>query len=332
VILYDGIMKKNQEIIFLTNNGPKTSRIRALLVPNVSGNNPNERYRYIDEAAAAAGFKISAPGLEDALPGSPIKVIENEIADRKEIEEQFKKIIYESNEEGVVVRADSFGSVEALLGLLKDANIPVRDAGVGKITKKDVLAALSSNTENRFVRAVLGFNVKVLDEAKTEADAQGVPIIWSNIVYQLIDRYNDWVKEEKEKEKKDAVERMPWPGQVKILSGCCFRVCKPAIFGIEVLGGRIKPHFRLMNASGAIIGEIKNIQHEKESKTEATRGMQVAISSDEPYFGKDICEQDVLYVYMTPDEIKVWDSKLELLSPEEKEIFEIIKRMNKKYF
>lgn len=332
VILYDGILKKNLEVMFLTNNGAKTTKIRALLEPNISSNNPNEKFKYVDQVAAAAGVKISAPDLEDAMPGSPIKVVENLANDQKEIEEQFKKIIYESNESGVIVRADSFGSVEALLGLLKDAQIPVRDAGVGKITRKDVLRSLDMQEENRHMRAVLGFNVKVLDEAKAEADEQGVPIIWSNIVYQLIDRYKEWVAEEKDKEKKEALLRMPWPGQVKCLSGCCFRVCKPAIFGVEVLGGRIKQHFRLMNSGGNIVGEIKGIQHEKESKEEATRGMQVAVSSDEPYFGKDICEGDVLYVYMTPDEIRTWESKIEMLSAEEKEILETIKRITKKYF
>lgn len=332
VILYDGILKKNQEFIFLTNNGAKTSKIRALLEPNVSGNNPNEKFKYIEQVAAASGVKISAPGLENALPGSPIKVIENLEADKKEIEEQFKKIIYESDAAGVIVRADSFGSVEALLGLLKDAEIPVRDAGVGKISKKDVLSALSTSEENKYLRAVLGFNVKIMDDAREESDVQGVPIIWSNIVYQLIDRYKEWVSDQKEKEKKEAIERMPWPGVVKSLFGCCFRVCKPAIFGVEVTGGRIKPHFRLMNSSGTIVGEIKGIQHEKESKGEATRGMQVAISSDEPYFGKDICEGDTLYVYMTPDEIKVWESKIELLSQEEKDILATLKRITKKYF
>jgi translation initiation factor 5B len=332
VILYDGILKKNMEFMFLTNNGAKTTKIRALLEPNVSSNNPNEKFKYVDQVVAAAGVKISAPELEDALPGSPIKVVENLEGDKKEIEEQFKKVIYESNESGVIVRADSFGSVEALLGLLKDAGIQVRDAGVGKITRKDVLRAMDMQEDNRFMRAVLGFNVKVLDEAKTEADEQGVPIIWSNIVYQLIDRYKEWVAEEKEKEKKEALLRMPWPGQIKALSGCCFRVCKPAIFGVEVLGGRIKQKFRLMNSSGTIVGEIKGIQHDKESKEEATRGMQVALSSDEPYFGKDICEGDVLYVYMTPDEIRTWEAKLEMLNSEEKEILETIKRITKKYF
>ncbi len=332
VILYDGILKKNTEFMFLTNNGAKTTKIRALLEPNVSSNNPNEKFHYIDQVVAAAGVKISAPDLEDALPGSPIKVVENYEADKKEIEEQFKKIIYESNESGVIVRADSFGSVEALLGLLKDAEIPVRDAGVGKISRKDILRALDMQSDNRFMRAVLGFNVKIIDEAKTEADAQGVPIIWSNIVYQLIDRYKEWVAEEKEKEKKEALLRMPWPGQIKALSGCCFRICKPAIFGVEVLGGRIKQKFRLMNANGKIVGEIKGIQHDKESKEEATRGMQVAVSSDEPYFGKDVCEGDVLYVYMTPDEIRTWESKIEMLTIEEKEILETIKRITKKYF
>ncbi|MEK6979565.1 MAG: translation initiation factor IF-2 [Candidatus Micrarchaeota archaeon] len=319
VIVYDGVLRKGDEIMFLTADGAKTTKVRALLEPNISMNNPNEKYTYVDEVVAAGGVKIFAPGLEDAIPGSPFTATnsENIEADKKELEEKMKQILVERNENGVIVRADSLGSVEALVKLLEEEKIPVKDAKVGRVTRKDVLEAQAVVREDRYLGVILAFNVETLPEAKEESEKDGIPILWSNIIYSLIDRYKEWVAEEKEKEKKLALEKFPWPGKIKILSGCCFRICKPAVFGIEVLGGRIKSGFRLMNRNGDIVGEIKTIQHEKESLIEAKSGMQVAISCDDIYFGKTVCEGDVLYVFMTSDELKIWGERLEMLSKED---------------
>ncbi len=333
VILYDGILKKGEEIIFLTNNGAKTTKVRGLLEPNVSSNNPNEKYTYVNEVTAAAGVKIFAPDLKDALAGSPIKVVENKEEDKKKIEEQFKSIIFESENIGVVLRADSLGSVEAIANLLKEANIQIKDAAVGKITRKDVLTAAAVRNENKYLGVVFGFNVNIIDDARTESDASGVPIIWGNIIYRILDDYNAWVAEQKEKEKKEAIEKFPWPAKMIILPGCCFRASKPAIFGVEIIGGKLKCNARIMAKDGTIIGEIKGIQKEKEQIGEATTGMQVAIACSEVYFGKNVCEEDVLYSYIEPNELKIWEKRKELLSDDEKAVLNEIKdRVMKKYF
>lgn len=333
VIVYAGILKKGDEIIFLTNNGAKTTKVRGLLEPNVSSNNPNEKYTYVDEVTAAAGVKVFAPDLADALPGSPVKVIENSEEDKKQIEEQFKKIVFENQNIGVVLRADSLGSVEAIANLLKDARIPVKDAAVGKITKKDILKAAAVRDENRYLGVVLGFNVNIMDDARVESENSGIPIIWSNIIYRVLEEHKTWVDEQKEHEKKEAIEKFPWPVKLKILPGCCFRISKPAIFGVEIAAGKLKCNSRVMTKDGTIIGEVKGIQRDKEQVSEATRGMQVAIACNEVYFGKNVCEQDILYSYISPDELRIWEKRVELLNDEEKNILnEIRGKVLKKYF
>lgn len=316
VIIYEGVLRKNDDILFLTENGARSTKVRGLLEISEE----NGKLQYVDEVAAAAGVKIYAPGLEGAIPGSPITVISDLEKDKEELERQLKKIIFESADAGVVVKADSLGSVEALLGLLKHNAVPVREAGVGKITRKDVLTAKVVAHEEKYRGAILGFNVPVTAEATAEAEENDIPIIWGNIIYEIIDRYMEWIAEEKAKERKEATERMPWPGKIKILSGCCFRVSKPAIFGVRVLEGRIKPHFRVVSKDGRVIIEIKSIQHEKETLEEAVKNAEVAISSDEPVFGKDLHEGDILYVYMTKSEIEYWKGKKEMLTAEELEI------------
>ncbi len=332
VILYDGILRKGDTILFLTNNGANTTKIRGLIEPNASSDNPNERYMYVDEVTAAAGVKIFAPNLDRALPGSPIKVVENLDKDKNELEEHFKKIIFEKEDLGIVVRTDSLGSSEAIVDLLNDANISIKDIQIGPITKREVLEASAVRNKNKYNGVVMGFNVQILDDAKEESEKTGVPIIWSDVIYRLIDEYNSWINEEKNKEKKEAAEKFPWPAKIKILYGCCFRVSKPAIFGVEVITGKLKCDSKLMNNEGVIIGELKGIQKDKEQIKEATAGMQVAVSCEDIYFGKNISEDEILYTHINQNELKLWEKRIELLNDDEKAILNEIKLKLKKYF
>lgn len=318
VIIYDGVLREGDEILFLARAGVRMTKVRALLEPNIAGG--KEKFRRVEQVAAAAGVKISAPGLEEAISGSPLVVAKDYEKDKAEIEAQMKSIIFEREESGVVVKADSLGSVEAILKLLKDAGIRVKAADVGNVTKGDVLLASSVAAQDKYSGAVLAFNVQILADAKLASDEMHAPIIYSNIVYQLIDRYEEWKTEEREREKREVLEKMPWPCRIRALPGFFFRANKPAIFGIEVLAGKLKPHFRLMNKEGVILGEVKTIQKEKESLPEVEKGAQVAISMDEITLNKDIREGEVLLVYMNKDELDKWKKKLDSLNPEEQEI------------
>lgn len=318
VIIYDGVLKEGDEIIFLGKEGVKKTKIRALLEPNIRG--AKEKFKRVAQIAAASGVKIYAPGLEDAISGSPLVVAKDYEEDKKEIEAHMKEIIFESDELGVIVKADSLGSVEAILKLLKDANVPVKAANVGSVAKNDALLAASVAAQDKYSGVVLAFNVQVLPDAKAVSEEAKAPIIYSNIIYQLLDRYEEWKTEEREREKREVLERMPWPCRLKALPGCFFRASKPAIFGIEVLAGKLKPHFRLMNKEGVILGEVKMIQKEKESLQEVEKGAQAAISMDEITLSKDVREGDILLVYITKDELEIWKRKIDALNAEEKEV------------
>jgi translation initiation factor 5B len=81
------------------------------------------------------------------------------------------------------------------------------------------------------------------------------------------------------------------------LPGYVFRRAKPAIFGVEILSGKIKPKVSLMRAEdGEDVGEIQQIQEKGEALPEAEKGMQVAVSMEKPIVGRHIFEKDILYV------------------------------------
>jgi len=331
IIVYDGVMRKNDEIAFMTSDGIKRTKVRGLLEPNLGGG--KDKFTFIDSVVAAAGVKIYAPDLDGAIPGSPIEVIEDFERDSRGIEAQFKSVIFQKTDEaGAVLRADSLGSVEALLQLLKDAGIPVRDAAVGTITRKDVISASVVAQQEPQFAVVMGFNVKILDEAWEESKASNVPILYSDIIYRLVDDYNEWVKKEKEKMKLKALENFVWPGKIKVLDGFVFRVSKPAIFGVSVVGGKIKKGYRLMNESGEVVGEIREIQRDKEKVEEANPGDELAISCDNMIIGKNVNEGDTLYTYMTVDDMKAWEENIGILSDPEKELYGFIRSKLRKYF
>jgi translation initiation factor 5B len=132
--------------------------------------------------------------------------------------------------------------------------------------------------------------------------------------------------------KSEALQKIVWPGKIKILDGYVFRACKPAICGVEVLAGRIRKNYRLMNKNGEVVGEIREIQKEKEKVEEAGVGDQLAISCDSMYIGKNVAESELLYTYMNEDELKKWDEQQSMLNEHEKAIFQEMKKILRKYF
>ncbi len=325
VIIYDGVLKKGDEIVFLKRDGVAFSKVRALLQPNIASNNPSEKYVYVDRVVAAAGVKIFAPNLGGALAGSPFGV--RGAIDEESLRKSLSNILFEKKEtKGLLVKVDSLGSAEALLGLLKSEDIPVAKIDIGAVTKEDIMYAKAMQDIDPHYGVILAFNVKVSKEILSLSNSEGVPIIWSNVIYNLVDMFKEWLNEFIEKEKKEIMQKLTYPVELKVLPGFFFRMSKPAIFGIEVLGGILKPGIKLMNANGVVLGEVKGVQDKGESLKSANVGSKVAISVDGPVLGKDIHEGDILYSFISKKEIDVLETK-SILKDEDKEVLRKIKKI-----
>lgn len=309
VILYDGAIRRGDIIVFGTVNGAKSTKVRALLKPKPLDEmrDPRQKFMNVEEVHAAAGVKIAAPELEDAVAGSPIFVADESDVEKlkKEVEREVNAVLVEREMAGVILKADTLGSLEAIMKLLAAESIPVSRAGIGAVVKKDVIDASGIRSQNRYYGVVLCFNTEVLDEAREEAKKLGITILSEGIIYSLLENYKKWVEEERERERLEAFSSLVLPGKLKVLPGCCFRASKPAIFGVEVIVGRIKPEYELMNENGVVVGKIKSIQKEKESLGEASSGMQVAIAMDEPTFGRQVNEGDTLLTKIPKGDAKL---------------------------
>ena len=157
--------------------------------------------------------------------------------------------------------------------ILKANNIQVRIADIGDISKRDVIEASVVKTRQPLVGAILAFGVKTLPDAEIEAEANGVKIFKDPIIYNLIDNYLEWAKNKREAKSEAEFEALVKPGKLMVLPNCIFRRAKPAVFGVEVLAGRIKPKVSLMRAEdNSDLGEVHQIQDQGKAIGEAKVG------------------------------------------------------------
>ncbi len=336
-IIYDGVLRKGDIIVTGGLNGPVITKVRALLMPK-----PLQEIRVakrelepVDEVYAAAGVRIVAPGIEEAVAGAPLLVARN-MEEAKRLAEQVRREIealrIHTDKEGVVAKADTLGSLEALVEALRRKGIPIRYADVGNVAKRDIIEAAASKEINKYYGVVLAFNVRVLPEAEEEAKKYGIVIFRHNVIYRLLEDFEEWLHRIKEEEKRKELEQLIRPGKIRIIPGYVFRRAKPAIVGVEVLGGVIKPGYPLMREDGKRIGTIHQIQDKGKTVQEARAGMAVAISiKGHVMVGRHIDEGDVLYTDIPERHAILWLTKYKSeLSDDEKMVLKEIIKIKRK--
>ena len=325
VILYDGMLTVGEEIILGGKNGIIKTKIRALLEPKPVGEgNPNEKFNNIKEIHAAAGVKISAPNLDDAISGSPLRHCSEE--NEKEINDEIHNIKIESDAIGPIVRSNTLGSLEAIIKLLEDKGIKVKKADIGEIPRKDVLEMESVAEKDKYKGVIFAFHTKVSEAAKIEAKKRNVKIFESNVVYKILEDYEEWVKEEKDLEKNKKLSTLTMPSKFLVMVGMVFRHSKPAIVGVRILEGKLKKGTKIMK-NGEVIGKVQAIQSEGKAVDEAIKGMEVAVSIDDAVVEKDLFEKDKLYSFISQRDFLQLDTISDSFTTDELELIKEIKKM-----
>ncbi len=312
-VIYDGIMKKDDTIAIMTLDNVITTRIRSLLKPNPLEEirEAKKRFKKIDEVVAAAGIKIVAPNIENAVAGSPLRVARDDFGHvKEEILKEIEDIKIDTDELGIVVKADTLGSLEALVNLLRDMKIPIRAADIGDVSRRDVVDASIVKNEDPLYGVIVAFNVKVLPSAAEEIKASDIKLFSSNIIYQLIEDYDEWIKAAEERKKKAWLDAIIKPAKIRIIPKLIFRNSKPAIAGIEVLSGTIKQDYGLIRGDGARVGKVEGMQDKGKNLKSSSKGQKVAMSIKDAIFGKDFDEGDVLYVDIPENHYKILVSEL----------------------
>ena len=322
-ILYDGVLKENDEIAVATLNKTLVSKVRALEeIQSLSF-----KYSSVKEVTAATGLRIKLVEKEDLVPGMPFQKINNNL---EEITREFRKEISEgikTDKSGIVVKADSLGSLEALLTLLRQSNIQIVKAGIGSINKSDLAAAKANLEINELDAIILGFNVE-LDEDIVERGK--VKILTDQVVYKLIENLEAWRKEKQSEIEKSRLMGLATICKLEILPQYIFRNSNPAIFGVRVLAGKLKSNIPLIDNDDEKIAHVKGIQSEKHKVDEASPGMEVALSLPGVTFDRQLKDTLYLYANISETQFKAFKKQKDLLSSDELRVLQEIADIKRK--
>jgi len=299
VILHRGSIKKGDEIVLVTNDGGISTRVKGMFSPRGMSEmrDAGNRWDDTDVVNAASGVKISAVNLEGVLAGTTLRVVNSEKERKIAIESANKEsdLSIELNDDGVCIKSDTVGGLEALAKELQNIGVPIRTASIGRVSRKDVRSV--DNAQNPLHRIIMAFSTDILVDAQNEINEseKNIKFINSDIIYRILEEYEEWVdirnKEIEEENREDIV----YPGRIRLLPDHTFRASKPAVVGVRVIGGKIHIGQKLLK-DGVRIGRIKSIRSGQESMKESDQGSEVAVSIEGVTIGRQIEEGDELLV------------------------------------
>lgn len=306
-IIYDGVLRSNDEIALMDSENVVKTKIRSILrpLPLEEMRDSKKKFKKVDEVVAAAGIKIAAPNLDDIVSGSPLRVLSEEEDVEAELLKELEDMAVDVDDEGLLVKADTIGSLEAVVHLLKEIDIPVRSAEIGDVTKRDVINASIACEENEEYGVIIAFNVKVHPKAQEDLDNSNVKLFAGDVIYQITEDYEAWIKEKQEARKKQWLDAIIKPAKFMVLPKLIFRQSKPAICGIEVEAGTVKQGYPLMNKNGDPVGTIASMEDKGETLPEISRGQRVAMAINDAIAGKDFEEGDTLYIDIPEKHYKI---------------------------
>ncbi|MBC8437985.1 MAG: translation initiation factor IF-2 [Euryarchaeota archaeon] len=335
IILHRGTLNKGDEIAVATPNGPLVTRIKGMFSPRGMSEmrDAGDRWDSVDTVNAAAGLKLSAPDIESILAGTTLRVIPND-ASRDEILGMTGlecEISIDLDEEGIAIKADTLGGLEALAFELRGMKnsrgepreIKIRSATIGPITRKDIRSAAVS--EDPFEKVILTFSSGVLAEAQAELDSDDCDVlhIGSDIIYHILEGYDEWIEKTEKRLAEESRENVIHPGRIIILEDHIFRRSGPAVVGVRVLGGRIQVGQRLLTVGGDRAGRVKSIRDGDHVLSEAKQGDELAVAIEGITIGRGVDEEDVLLVDVPASHVRKL-RKLNMSVIEEEILNEII--------
>jgi translation initiation factor 5B len=324
-ILYDGNLKKSDKIAIANFEGePIISKIRILeeIQPLCA------KFKPKDSVQASTGIRMQLVEKSEVLPGMPFEIFKN---NKKEITEKFKKEISENiqiQKQGIIAKADSLGSLEALLTLLKQENIPVVKAGIGNINKTDLISAKANLDINELDAIIIGFNVNIDEDVK--AIQGNIKIINDEVVYKLIEDLVEFRKEKQNEIEKKRLMELAVIGKAEILHEYIFRNSNPAIFGVKISGGKLNKQLSLINEDNEKIGKIKNMELDKKSVDQATESQELAISIPGINFERVLGDKKFLFTDIGESQFKTFKKNKDLLTENEKKVLMEIAEIKRK--
>jgi translation initiation factor IF-2 len=181
----------------------------------------------------------------------------------------------ELKELNLILKADVQGSVEAIVGALKqlpqnEVQIRLLLAAPGEVTETDIDLAAASNA------VIVGFNTTLASGARQAADEAGVDVREYNIIYKLLEDIQGALEGLLEPE---LVEEPLGVVEVRAV----FPVGRGAVAGCYVLSGKVVRNCKLRVRRGSKViyeGTLDSLKRMKEDAREVNAGYECGIGVD----------------------------------------------------
>jgi len=308
-ILYDGELKEGDEIAIASFGEPIVTKVRAIeeILPL------SFKYKSVKSVIAATGVRMQLKSKEGVTSGMPFQVVNKNL---EKIKSEFKKEvsgIIKTDKQGIIIKADSLGSLEALIYLLKKENIQIIKAGIGQIGKSDIVSAKANLEINPLDSIILGFNVGVEDGV----EVGNIKVLTHEVIFKLIEELQEWRTKRAKEIELEKMLGLATICKLEILPQYQFRNSNPAIFGVRVIAGKVKVGIPLMDENGEEVARVKSLELEKSSVAEGKQGNELAMALPGINFERRLKGIKYLYAYISDKQMKGFKENKELLSGDE---------------
>ncbi|MBN1175457.1 translation initiation factor IF-2 [Candidatus Woesearchaeota archaeon] len=328
VILYNGTLKTNDVVVIGTLNGALVTKVKAMFEPEANREMRDKKsgFKSVKEVIAATGVKVSCPEMEGVISGMPLYSCNKDTLEKTKemVEREISEADIPLDDEGIIIKADNIGSLEALNVLLREKGFKIRAARVGPISKKDLTDAQTSYDKEPLHSVILGFNIPSVPST------DHIKIITNDVIYRIIETYEEWSKEKEKEIAAQKLDGLMRPAKIEILANCIFRQSNPCVVGVEVLEGQLTTNMPLMKKGGDKLTSVKEIQADKKNHQTLDKGKQAAISLPNITAGRQVNEGDILYTDIPPPIFRELKKHSKLLSAEEIEILREIAEIKRK--
>lgn len=239
------------------------------------------------EAKIKAMF-LGKDRIEEAEPGTPVEVlgfkdvpkVGSPVSEEKSPAAESgrrKPVVGKSEEDkktlNLVLKADTVGTAQAVEASVEDITVgnfktQVVHSGVGSITETDIRIAADSNAH------VLAFNTDFSLGAENLAKEMDVPVAKFNIIYKLIEKVNELLKEKK----LEYEGQLPGMGQViKVFT---LPLSEDKVAGTRLLAGAVGVGDRVKitrDDEEIHTARIKSIESKREEVKKAIKGQEVGL-------------------------------------------------------